>query len=295
MSEIIYYSDIDGLLKSMNVPLMKWPDFYIVKFEDHDFTNFSHSYHHDFYEISISIGYDAFVSIGHNRSNVIDFNLAFLSPGQISRWETNRKTTDTLGLMILFKPEFLTTPEGVFSFFERFPFFNHHTMPCYRLTDEQKALFSNLLLEMNEEFKLTKKGSREIIQSYLNIFLHKAKRELDMAEAGKLLSTRADQITFNFENLLKRTSHKRQSLKYYADQLNISAVYLAECVKKVSGKTAKQVIDEYVILEAKSLLKHAEQSIAEIAYVLGFSDNSNFVKYFKKQTGQTPKVFKGES
>ena len=62
--------------------------------------------------------------------------------------------------------------------------------------------------------------------------------------------------------------------------------------KKQQVKTAKQIIDEYLVLEAKSLLKQSTNSVAEIGYALGFEDNSNFVKYFKKQTNFTPKQYK---
>ena len=142
------------------------------------------------------------------------------------------------------------------------------------------------------EYKLNHEDSLEIIKSYLTLLLFKSKRELMFSNNISYLRSRAEEITYNFEKLIKTTKNKHQPIKFYADQLNISTIYLSECVKKVTGKTAKQVIDEYLILEAKSLLKQSTNTISEIAYSLGFEDASNFVKYFKKQTGITPRTYK---
>jgi AraC family transcriptional regulator, transcriptional activator of pobA len=74
----------------------------------------------------------------------------------------------------------------------------------------------------------------------------------------------------------------------YADLLNISAGHLSEVVKQQSGKSAIGHIHERLILEAKRLLFHTEQSIKEIAFQLGFEDASYFNRFFKRITARTP-------
>lgn len=293
MSEIRVYNDINKYLKDLNVSPLKHPLFHVVKFEDHDYNNEEWgAFKHDFFEISLSIGYDANVSIDQSTNNVLHNNLLFNSPHQIIKWDLNEIQEETTGYMLIFRPEFLPFANNTFSFYETFPYFNRNTLSSYQLTPSQKAFYLEMFAKIYQEFLEEKSGYIEIIQSYLTEMLFISKRELIYSESISYLQSRADEITFKFENLVKTTKHKRQPIKFYADQLSISSVYLAECIKKVTNKTAKQIIDEYVILEATSLLTQSNFPITQIGYALGFEDNSNFIKYFKKQTGQTPKGYK---
>ncbi len=289
-----YYKNINDFLKEIGLPLLKNKEIYIAKFEDHNFNTVEESttYTHDYFEISLSVGYDAQVSINNKTTNALDFNLSFVSPGQIVTWRLNEIKEESTSYIILFKPEFLPFASSVFNIYENFSYFNNNTLSSFQLSKTQKQLFLNYLEIINKEYKINTEDSLEIVKAYLSIFLFNAKRELEFSEGISYLKTRSQEITYNFENLIKRTRHKHKPIKYYAEKLNISTIYLSECIKKITGKTAKQIIDEYLILEAKSLLKQSTETIAEIGYLLGFEDNSNFVKYFKKQTGLTPRQYK---
>lgn len=289
---IKHYSNINIFFDDIQVPRMRNPLFHIMKFEDHNPKGNNNSKILNSFIITFHLGYDASFSIENSIVNALEYNLSFISPGQVSKWQMNEIQSDALSYFLVFKPEFLTLPQGIYSFFETFPFFNNYTVPHFKLTKNQKSKFINILQKIYQEYNKGEEGSSEIIKSYLTIFLFEAKRELEFSKDVSYLRTRAEEITYKFENLIKETRHKREPIKFYADQLNLSSIYLSECVKKITHKTAKQIINEYVILEAKSLLKYSTKSISEIAFSLGFDDNSNFVKYFKKQTGITPKKFK---
>lgn len=292
-----HFNNIDDFLKELGLPPMKMDGFYIAKFEEHNFkiTETPFSYTHDFFEISLSVGYDAEVSINDKVANALDFNLSFVSPRQIVTWgELKRVYKKSSSYILLFKPEFLSYVASIFSIYKSFTFFNHNTLSSFQLKKEQIQLFSEQLQVLNKEHQLLKEDSIELIKAYLNIFLLKAKRELKFNKEVSYLRTRVYELTYNFENLIKETKHKYHPIKFYADKLNVSPLYLSECIKKATNKTAKQVIDEYIILEAKSLLKQSTQTIVEIAFILGFEDSSNFTKYFKVRTGLTPKQFQNK-
>ena len=99
-----------------------------------------------------------------------------------------------------------------------------------------------------------------------------------------------------FERFHKEvTIHYKDSMevRYYADKLCMAPKYMARIIKEVSGKPAKQWIDEYVVLEAKSLmLNDAEMTLLEISEDLGFPNQSFFTQFFKKHTGMTPSQFR---
>lgn len=90
-------------------------------------------------------------------------------------------------------------------------------------------------------------------------------------------------------NLFNGTEH---SLSFFANRLNLTPNYLSARVKEYSGRTAMEWIEDSVILEAKTMLKHTDLSIQEIAYKLNFPTQTFFGKYFKRITGMSPKQYK---
>lgn len=95
-----------------------------------------------------------------------------------------------------------------------------------------------------------------------------------------------------FMTLLDQYHCSERSLKFYADKLYITPKYLSAVIKEVSGRSAAAWVDDFVVLEAKTLLKFSDLSIQQIAYRLNFSTQSFFGKYFKHQTGMSPSEYK---
>lgn len=95
-----------------------------------------------------------------------------------------------------------------------------------------------------------------------------------------------------FMQLLGEHYKKERSVGFYARRLCITPKYLTTLIKRISGKSVSEWIDEYVILEAKTLLKYANLSVQEIAYQLNFPNQSFFGSYFKRNTGLSPSQYK---
>lgn len=104
---------------------------------------------------------------------------------------------------------------------------------------------------------------------------------------------RAQQLFDKFMKLLSAYHAKERSLQYYADKMCLTPKYVSSKVKEYSGKGALQWINEYVVLEAKMMLRYTEMNIQEIAYALNFSTQSAFGKYFKQQAGVSPRQYRG--
>lgn len=83
-----------------------------------------------------------------------------------------------------------------------------------------------------------------------------------------------------------------RSVAYYADRMHLTPGYLSSIVRNVSGKTALEWIDSFVLLEAKVLLKSTNLTIQQISQELHFPSQSFFGKYFKRLTGISPKAFR---
>jgi len=104
--------------------------------------------------------------------------------------------------------------------------------------------------------------------------------------------TRQEELTLRFLTILNENLKKERSVLFYADVLCVTSGHLTKVLKKVSGKTAHQLIDDAVIMESKILLGNPALSIAEVTQELKFSDQSFFGKYFKKHTGFSPTEFR---
>ena len=85
---------------------------------------------------------------------------------------------------------------------------------------------------------------------------------------------------------------KEHSVKFYADKICLTPKYLSTVIYEISGKHASDWIQEYIILEAKALLKSTNMSLQNISDVLCFCTPSHFGRFFKRYTGYTPSEYK---
>lgn len=85
---------------------------------------------------------------------------------------------------------------------------------------------------------------------------------------------------------------EQRGVAFYADKLCLTAKYLSTAIKEISGITASDWIDNYVVLEAKALLKSTNMTIQQISDELNFPSQSFFGKYFKRHVGVSPKEYK---
>lgn len=105
-------------------------------------------------------------------------------------------------------------------------------------------------------------------------------------------STRHKRVFEMFVELVEKHHNEERSVGFYADKLCISPKYLSQIIKNVSGFSAPDIINKYVILEAQHLLRHTDMSIKEISDQLNFPNQSFFYKYFKQHTGCTPNAYR---
>ena len=106
---------------------------------------------------------------------------------------------------------------------------------------------------------------------------------------------RAEEYFKQFTHLLGEHFREERSVGFCARQLCITPKYLTTLIKRISGQSVSEWIDNYVILEAKTLLKYSTMSIQEIAYYLNFPNQSFFGSYFKRNTGMSPSQYKAQN
>lgn len=139
--------------------------------------------------------------------------------------------------------------------------------------------------------------STEIIRSAIRVLIYKVCRLIarhleQVRELSHSPRSRREEYFQRFMTLLRQHYMRERSVGFYAAQLNLSPKYLTTLIRQTTGHTAINWIDDYVILEAKNMLRYSTMSIQEIAYCLNFSNQSFFGKYFKNHTGQTPSAYR---
>ena len=149
----------------------------------------------------------------------------------------------------------------------------------------------------NSELPMYKDAVRSLISSMVSIAAGQWIADINRLRDEKVvkLNSRSEHKALTFRQFIKLVSEnytQQRQVIFYADQLCMSPKYLSKLVKDVSGKSAPEWIDSYVLLEAKHLLKYSTMPIKEIVYRLSFSNQTVFYKFFKKHTGMTPTEYR---
>jgi AraC family transcriptional activator of pobA len=212
----------------------------------------------------------------------------FIYPGQVHSWKNLDNAT---GYILLFTSEFFTMRYNSNNLFE-FPFFNYNqNLPFISIRPGQEQQFDYLFRKMEEEC-LGKSPDREkVLKSYLNILLVEINRHyIPLTEQSA--DKHSQMIVQKFEHLINEKFQVMKGVKEYAARLCITPNYLNAVCTKVTGKSAGEHIRERIMLEAKRLLLHSDNTVSEIASELNFDDNSYFCRFFKKYAQITPEQFR---
>ena len=176
-----------------------------------------------------------------------------------------------------------------------FNYFSSKFSPVWQLEPQDTELVIQqirLLVEYCQKYVTHPFGKEILIHGFWIFLFEVGALGQKYSQMTRMNFSRQESLVIKFSNLAQQQFRQERTVKKYADQLNVSAKYLTEVVKEYSGKNASEIINDLVILEAKFLLSRSQLSIGQIAENLNFSDQSFFGKYFKRQTGVSPKVYR---
>ncbi|SDE81561.1 AraC-type DNA-binding protein [Dyadobacter soli] len=223
--------------------------------------------------------------------------LTTVGPGMVCQWTGNYTAEhDT----VYFTEELLEGLQNN-SFLHSLPFFFHGGRHVLRLSDEQTKKLA-ALFGLLKDLKDDKSAVPGIVHSLLMLaesfhtgrdgLQSQANTSGDGANRVTNAISNREKIAQAFRKLVAEHFPEHKEVAFYATELHITPKYLSEVLQAELGKPAKAFIDEYVVMEAKSLLKQTSLSIQEICYWLGFEDASHFNKSFKKLTNTTPTEYR---
>ncbi len=222
--------------------------------------------------------------------------LIFLAPGQVIG-QYGEDYYQPQGIALVFHPDLIagTTLGGKM---HDYHFFSYAVNEALHLSKHERKVildcFSKIEYELHHAID---KHSKQLIISNIELFLNYCTRFYDRQFITRDNSNKG--ILERFESLLDRYFISENPIKYglpsvswFAEELNLSANYFGDLIKKETSVSAQEYIQTKIVDIAKKRLFDADKSISEIAYSLGFKYPQHFTRVFKQRTGVTPNEFR---
>lgn len=162
-----------------------------------------------------------------------------------------------------------------------------YRMSTVKNLEDQMQFYYRLIL--SKTMNPSQGYHKEIVRSIIKAILLEMLSNMESDQCQSVEGESKIQFQFNrFLQMLSNEDIKHRPIDFYADKLCLSAKYLSVICTKVSGKSARQWIDEYTVEDIRYHLFNTDYSIKEIAYRLGFENLSFFGKYVKRHFGKSP-------
>ncbi|MEM9544866.1 MAG: AraC family transcriptional regulator [Bacteroidota bacterium] len=249
-----------------------------------------HPHRHNYYTV-------LFIKKAEGK-HVVDFNsydfdeneVHFVSPGQVHQVALTKKPD---GKVFTFSKEFLIFNNISDTYISNFNLFkSFRESPPIKVDEGTFKRLENLVRNMEEYLDLQMDYHINALGALLTLFL------INCSNSSNIDKSQIDDenpsvcLFRDFKRLVENNFHKWHKVKDYAAEINISPKQLSFTVKSVTGKVAKEFIQDRLIIEAKRLLMHTDMSVKEVAYKIGFEEPLHFSGFFKKKEGVSPSTFR---
>lgn len=233
-----------------------------------------------------------------NPTHLVDFNpvtvkpntILFLNKDTVQRFD---KKGGFDGKAILFTDNFFCKTETDTKYLRSSILFNDLFSVSQIQMSKTASLFADLFKLMEKELENEKDISQsDILKNLLHNFLLLSERERRKQDFTEIKKGADLDYVMLFKDLLETNYRKLKQVSNYAKKISVTEKRLNQATSKILDKSPKQMIDERVMLEAKRLLAHTNESVKEIGFDLGFDEPTNFIKYFRKHSNSTPVEFR---
>jgi len=299
MAEILTLNSIGDMVKSMGYTDLKHPLIYIMDVKDFNPPALKNGTKimTTFYSIWLK---DAGCAMQYGR-NRFDFNegvLSFFAPNQVfSSLVDDSQPKPKEGWGLFFHPD-LIRKSNLGKTIDNYQFFSYDVHEALHLSKKEEDILKDCVRKI--EFELDQNidaHSQQLLISNIELLLNYCNRFYE--RQFHTLSNHHKDVVSHVESLIKdyyandlQLESGTPSIQYLAENVNLSANYLSDLLKKETGKNTKDHINDYVVNKAKTILLNSEANVSEIAYDLGFNYPHYFSRLFKQKTGITPAKYR---
>ncbi len=248
------------------------------------------------YALWLKQGVGCSIRYGRRSYDYQDGTVVSFAPGQVVQVEPNGDTSaNAIGL--LFHPD-LIHGTSLGRKIERYSFFSYNDAEALHLSERERVQYLSIINSIREELEhAIDKHSRELLCDHIELIL-----DLCMRFYDRQFITRErvnGDVLADFERELNdyyasgfASLRGFPSVAWMADKLHFSVGYFGDLIKKETGQTAQQYIQNKIIDLAKQELLGSDLPVSEIAFRLGFEYPQHFTRLFKKVTGKSPSEYR---
>jgi len=232
--------------------------------------------------------------------NTYDFGegvLIFMGPNQVAATMRAQAKGEIQGWMIFFHPDLIRNTH-LGEVIDQYSFFSYDVHEALHLSEQEQDTITDCMNKINGETnERIDNHSQRVIVSNLELLLNYCMRFYERQFNTRTAShkdtvTKVNDYLKTYYKEGQLTEFGTPSIQKIADSVNLSASYLSDLLKKETGRSAKDHINEFLVDKAKDLLLSSQQSVSEIAYNLGFNYPHYFSRLFKAKTGVTPNDYR---
>lgn len=237
------------------------------------------------------------IQYGRTPYDYTDGSIVCIAPGQVVGIELKEGVQPT-AVGILFHPMLIQGTSLGREIRTKFNFFSYDSNEALHVSEQEMQLFRHGLQNIKDELTHSVDShSRNLLRMNIELLLEHLLRFYDRQfifrkDINQNILSRFDQELHRY---YEQKMHLRQGLPnvaYFADIFCLSAGYFSSLVKRETGKSVQELIMLHIVEVAKQKLLEGTLSIAEISYELGFQYPQHFTRFFKKNTGLTPREFR---
>ncbi|MDN5214011.1 helix-turn-helix domain-containing protein [Fulvivirgaceae bacterium BMA12] len=269
------------------------PNFKVASFDNKICTaaEFEENHKHDFFEIiwlKNGAGIHHIDLVEHSYDGSVFFVLA---PGQIHKID---QKIISEGYVLKFQPGLFKNEKDVYDYLLDTCLFDSRTScPVFNVPEKLSPVFDEIFLRMIDEFKHPEADTENILSAYVKILITHINRIKKYKLSDVQVPSNPQYALFKrFKIHIEHHYKTVHAVQAYAKMLNTQARTLNTVSRKFVNRSAGEMIQDRLILEAQRILYHEALSIKEICFELGFEDPAYFTRFFKKHTGLTPQQFK---
>ncbi|MGH1434419.1 MAG: helix-turn-helix domain-containing protein [Lewinella sp.] len=234
---------------------------------------------------------------GKNTYDYQEGTLVFIGSGQVVSVEHTGEKYQPKGYALVFHPD-LIRGTSLGTNIQDYTFFGYHSNEALHISERERKIVKDCLAKI--EFELEHgidKHSKRLVVSNIEMLLNYCIRFYDRQfitrdDIHKGVLERFEHLLNNYFQTDRPQSLGLPSVAWCASELNFSASYFGDLVKKETGRTAQEYIQAKVIDMAKERIFDQSKSISEIAYELGFKYPQHFTRLFKQKTGISPTEYR---
>jgi AraC-like DNA-binding protein len=241
---------------------------------------------HDFFYILALTKGTGNHEIDFTTYEVCDNSVFFMRPGHVHQLTL---TSGSQGFLLQFKPEFYYPNDAPSRQLLR----KASNKNLCQLDEIRFRKLISTLTTIHQEYVDKQEGYQDVIKANLGLFFielvrHRKQRSNAITPVNPYSEERLEEFLELLENHI--SVHKQVS--HYAGMMHLSSYQLNAITKATLGKTASELINEWIILESKRNLLATTNQVNQIAFQLGYEDVSYFIRFFKKHTGYSPEAFR---